>query len=272
MNNWILKKIPTANETNSCKPKRTKVVRKYDSNYLALGFSWNEDENNPKPVCVICNEVLANESMRPNKLRRHIDTKHTDLNSQPLEFFQKKLNALKMSKRKLLHFTKINEKAMRASYLISYRIAKTGTAHTIGETLVLPAIKDTVEIMFGENSLKEVETIPLSNNTVMRRIGEMSNWAENELVQRINKSTFFSLQLDDSTDIQGLSQLLVFIRYIWNNECREDMLFCEPIIRGTGVEIFKALDAYIKSKNMDWTKCVGICTDGARAMCGKKTA
>lgn len=35
-------------------------------------------------------------------------------------------------------------------YLISLRIARAGKPHTIGDNLVLPAIKGTVEVMFGE--------------------------------------------------------------------------------------------------------------------------
>jgi hypothetical protein len=49
------------------------------------------------------------------------------------------------------------------------------------------------------------------------------------------------------------------------------MLRCEPIIRGNNEEIFKTLDTYVKTKVLDWMKCAGICTDGARAMYGKKS-
>ncbi|KRX32542.1 Uncharacterized protein T09_13397 [Trichinella sp. T9] len=35
-------------------------------------------------LCVICYEILADESMRPNKLLRHIETKHMDLKIKPL--------------------------------------------------------------------------------------------------------------------------------------------------------------------------------------------
>jgi hypothetical protein len=96
---------------------------------------------------------------------------------------------LKTTKRKILHFTKINEKAMHASCLISLRIAKAGKPHTIGECLVLPAIKDAVGVMFGDKSSKEVQMIPLSNNTVARRIDEMSQWTEDRLIQRVGEST-----------------------------------------------------------------------------------
>ena len=69
------------------------------------------------------------------------------------------------------------------SYLISLRIAKAGNPHTIGETLVFPAIKDTVKVFFGDKSEKEIESISISNNAVTRRIDEMSQWVENRVIE-----------------------------------------------------------------------------------------
>eukprot|EP00102_Acyrthosiphon_pisum_P013648 XP_008183307.1 PREDICTED: zinc finger BED domain-containing protein 5-like [Acyrthosiphon pisum] len=216
MDKWLMNKRTfetTEDEpsTSNLNIKRKKVTRKYDSEYLKIVFSWNEDIDDPRSQCIICYEMLANESMRPNKLRRHIETKHFDLKDQPLSYFETKLKELKTSKTKIKQFTKVNEKAMHASYLISLRIAKAGKPHTIGENLVLPAIKDAVGVMFGDKSSKDVEMIPLSNDTVERRINEMSQWTEDELIQRVRKSSFFSLQLDESTDVQGLCQLLCCI-------------------------------------------------------------
>ncbi|KAL1242137.1 SCAN domain-containing protein [Trichinella spiralis] len=153
---------------------RRKVIRKYDIDYLKFGFTWNGDHKDPRPFCVIYYEILANESMRPNKQLRHIETKHMDLKSKPLQFFESKLKELNASQCVLSHFTNVNEKAMHASYLISLRIAQSGQPHTIGESLVLPSIKDAVGVMFGDTYLKKIELIPLSNDTVARRIEDMA--------------------------------------------------------------------------------------------------
>ena len=100
----------------------------------------------------------------------------------------------------------------------------------------------------------------------------MSQWVENQVIERVIESPFFSLQLDESTDVEGLCQLLVFVRYRWNSETHEDMLLCEPISRSTSEEIFNAVDIYIRTKSLDWLKCIGIRTDGARAMCGRNSS
>lgn len=261
-----------APSTSTHETKRRKVVRKYDSEYLKLGFTWNHDALDPRPQCVICFEILANESLRPSKLTRHIETKHSHLKNKQVDFFQRKLLDMKSSKNIVSHFININENAVHASYLISLRIARAGKPHTIGEGLVLPSIKDAVGAMFGEKEVKEIERIPLSNNTVARRIDEMAEWAEDEILRRVVGSKYYTVQLDESTDVQGLSQLLVFVRYIWENDVHEDILFCKPISRGTSEEIFSSIDSYIKGKGLEWKNCVGICTDGARAMCGKNSS
>ena len=47
-------------------------------------------------------------------------------------------------------------------------------AHTLGESLILPACKKIVKRMLGNEAAKEISKVPLSNNTVHRRILEMS--------------------------------------------------------------------------------------------------
>lgn len=73
--------------TSNLNLKKKKVTRKYDSEHLKISFSWNED-NEPRLQCIICYEILTNESMCSNKLRRYIKTKHPDLRDQPLSYFE----------------------------------------------------------------------------------------------------------------------------------------------------------------------------------------
>ena len=76
-----------------------------------MGFAWNEDEEDPRPQCVICYEQLGNESMRPNKLLRHDETKHPELKHKPLDFFKKLLANLKTGQRILHRYTNLHEKS-----------------------------------------------------------------------------------------------------------------------------------------------------------------
>ncbi|XP_071056439.1 zinc finger BED domain-containing protein 5-like [Onthophagus taurus] len=90
-----------------------------------------------------------------------------------------------------------------------------------------------------------------------------------QLISKIKNSQFYSLQLDDSKDVADNENLLVFIRYDCEDNICEDFLFCQPIqTHSTGGEIFKCVNNFIETNNIEWTKCIGICTDGARAMSG----
>ncbi|GFV27818.1 zinc finger BED domain-containing protein 5 [Trichonephila clavipes] len=50
--------------------------RKYSQGYLNFGFIITEVNGEEKPLCVICSKILAADSMKPNKLKRHFETLH----------------------------------------------------------------------------------------------------------------------------------------------------------------------------------------------------
>jgi len=112
-------------------------------------------------------------------------------------------------------------------------IAKSGKKHTIGDNLILPAAVEIVSCMFGEKEAKIIKTIPLSNDTVSRRINDMAYDTKEQLVRRIRGSPCFGIQLNESTDVAGLAQLIVFVRGIFQDEVFEDLLFCKTLKTST---------------------------------------
>lgn len=248
----------------------SKKRRKYDDDYLKLGFSWIGPADVPRPQCVVCKEVLANDSMRPCKLRRHLETKHQSLVSKPLEFFSTKLKELKTQKKIVETFSTSNCKATEASYRVALRIAKAGKPHNIGETLLLPAAKDMCSVMMGEAAAAKLNVIPLSDNTVQRRISDMALDVKEQVLDGIRESPYFSIQIDESTDVANCAQLMTYVRYIRELNVQEEFLFCHSLTaHTTAEEIFKALNDFIEDNSIDWKRCCGICSDGARAMTGR---
>ena len=63
-----------------------------------------------------------------------------------------------------------------------------------------------------------MKDIPLSNDTVEKWISDMAEDRERQLNEKIKKSKLFSLQLDESTDIQKNSILRTYVRYIDHDE------------------------------------------------------
>jgi hypothetical protein len=84
---------------------------------------------------------------------------------------------------------------------------------------------------------------------------------------RIKCSPKFALQTDESTDVAGLAQLLVFVRYCFDENIQEEFMFCLPLSdRCAGSDIFKAVNDYFTAEDISWANCVGIFTDGAAAL------
>lgn len=69
------------------------------------------------------------------------------------------------------------------------------------------------------------------------RIYKMSFDIEKQLLQKIKNSPFFALQCDESTDVSQFFQLLVFVRFLDNdNSIKEELL------------LLKSIGYYVKSK------------------------
>ncbi|GBM30896.1 Zinc finger BED domain-containing protein 5 [Araneus ventricosus] len=206
--------------------------------------------------------------MKPSLLMRHLETKHSTYKQRNISFFQRLSNSPNLNSC-LISANKANEAAIEASYRISYHIAKSGKNHTIAENLVFPCIKNAVECMFGENHVQNIKNIPLSNSTVSRRIKDMSIDIEATINERINKGPFFSIQVDESTDVSDLSILLAIARYLNVNELEENLLLCYPLTkRCTGEDIFNAIQDYFCENEIDWAKYCGVYTDGGKSMPG----
>ena len=160
-------------------------------------------------------------------------------------------------------------KALAASYEVAHLVAKSLKPHTIAESLLLPAAIAMASAMHGEKIANALKTIPLSNDTMSRRIYDIAQDMKCQLLERV-KNSRFSLQLDESTDMVGVAHLMVCIRYSHKGKLHEDMLFCAALEgRCTGGDIFNCLKSWIEDAGLCWEKCISICTDGAGAMMGK---
>ena len=118
---------------------------------------------------------------------------------------------------------------MEASYYISLQIAKNKKPHTIGEELIKPCLLETARLVLNEGSYNKIKEISISNNTVQRRIQEMAIDIKEQVIEKIHSSPFFSIQLDESTDVAQCSQLMVFARYVHRDSVEEEFLFCRAL-------------------------------------------
>ena len=124
-------------------------------------------------------------------------------------------------------------------------------------------INAVVDIVCPEKS-HLFSNISLSARTVTRRVEEMSSDVKLSLQMRARNFTFYSVALDESTDIKDISQLAVFLRGVDNNfNVTEEFAGLVPM-KGTttGVDIFRALEELLSLLGLGLENISGITTDG----------
>ena len=129
-----------------------------------------------------------------------------------------------------------------------------------------------VNLVLGGDSENKIKQISLSDNTVSRRIEEMSINIKEQVINEIKAAGLFALQLDESTDVSSCAQLIVFTRYIHDGTFKEELLFCSPLETTTkGEDVMKMVTDYFSEVGLSWENVCGVCTDGAPAMLGSKS-
>lgn len=231
---------------------------------------------NGKPICIICGFCAS--VVKKYNLERHYNSTHADLTSKyPLcsdirrEFIEKKRSSFSNQQSMFTKLHDKNKNALVASYEIAMLLAKKKKPFTDGEELIKPAFEIAARMLGDKNIEIKLKDIPLSNNTMTRRIEELSDNITEQVVFHATSCKFFSLAIDESTDICDSAQLSVFIRAVSNSfDVIEELLNFETI-KGTtrGQDLFQTLKACVEKHNLDWTKLDSICTDGAPALTGK---
>ncbi|XP_066982780.1 protein FAM200B-like [Macrobrachium rosenbergii] len=161
----------------------------YSEEILKYGFiKYDKDKQEPGPQCVICNEVLANET-------------------------------------------------------------KEKVPYTYGEKLILPATLDTVTTVLDEKSAEKIKCVPVNDTTVSRRVGDIAEDLEFQLVSCLQAVEEYAIQLDESTDIANCTTLLVYVRSPWEDDFLENILCCLTLpTHTTASQIFRVLNDCVTGK------------------------
>ena len=169
--------------------------------------------------------------------------------------------------------TKPPTTSTEASYKVALLIAKAKKVHTIGKALLKPCALVIANLVCGPEEAKKLSSVPLCNNTIKRRIDDMSKDIVAQVTHELQESRCrFSLQLDESTDVRRCSQLLVFVRYLTEFAVKEGFLFCSPLKATTKSEdIMNIVNHFMEENGIEWEKLGSLCTDGAPAMMGKRS-
>ena len=231
---------------------------KYSEEFLKYGFTFIVEAGIEKPQCVICNEIMSGESMKPNKMKCHFDAKYPNFVDKDVQYFKNKSDGVKNRLDFGGKYQQHNMAAIEDSYLVALRIAKAKKPHTIDEVLLLPATKDIVRVMLGAEYVNKLNTISLSNNTVSRRVDDMSADIMGQ-----------AIPFDELTDVANCSRLLVYVRYIYGGDFKDEFLFCKPLeTTTTARDVFNKVGSFLQNHDSPWGYVCSVCTDGAPAMLG----
>ena len=122
---------------------------------------------------------------------------------------------------------------MTATYIISKLIVNTGKAHTIGEKLILPTVKEVLKTVLQHATASSViKNAPLNNRTVRRWTDVMAEDIEAS-VCKILMSSKYSPQIDESTLLRNESLLLAYVRFLKEGEIIQEKLFTRSLIADT---------------------------------------
>ena len=126
--------------------------------------------------------------MKPSKLKIHLETKHKEKRTEQVEYIMQLRDDFK-GKKTVLQV--LNNKASKVkdgllvSYEISKRIARAGKPHNMGETEILSSLPVVISSVMKQNANAVTYSIPLSSSSVSRRIDEMADDTEKQLIAKL---------------------------------------------------------------------------------------
>ena len=158
-----------------------------------------------------------------------------------------------------------------ASYEIALMLFKESKSFRDGKLVKQCRIK--MAHVFGEDRVaRRFETVSLPHQTIARRISDIGKHISSKLKSVVENCMYFSLALDQSTDISDTSELLIFIRTVDKNFTVQEELVkvCSLNEDTTGSNNYAALESAIHDYG-GYKKWSCIITDGAKAMTSSKT-
>uniref|UniRef100_A0A3Q3AU70 HAT C-terminal dimerisation domain-containing protein n=1 Tax=Kryptolebias marmoratus TaxID=37003 RepID=A0A3Q3AU70_KRYMA len=187
-------------------------------------------------MCLICKDKIS--LMKRSNIKRHFDTRHATFASKyPVGDSRKKacqelLCRVQANQQQLCVWTRQGD-WNSSSFAGSLAIVRNGKPFIDGEYAKT--------FMLDETQVKDINAAP-----------------------------FFSLALDESTDVSHISQFSVIARYVAGDTLHEQSLAVLPM-KGTtrGEDLFKSFIEFAKEKNLPMDKLISLCTDGAPCMVGK---
>lgn len=239
-------------------------------------------EQNGRPICLICRKNDFSQLKKYN-FERHFKSLHSEYDAKFPTSSEKRAteilrlkNALGSEQSIVKKFLSTDHLVTRASYEVAFDIAKHGKPYSDGEfhkkmmQSTVETLCETLNEKLKTPLLDRIKKLPLSHQTVARRIGDISAKIEADLKSDLDQCDAFSLALDETTDILDMSQLLFWVRYSVDGRIEENILGLVQLAEQKRAEdVFKAFLSLVTRFNLNLNKLASVCSDGAPTMIGK---
>lgn len=234
-------------------------------------------ESGHKAKCLLCPKHTEITCKRYN-VERHNATNHAEFmkkiisdEERKLIFDRKKaeLQGIKM-KKYLNRFEIVTKASFKISHLLLQRQKPFSDGPIIKEAMLIGMDEILTNHKDKSMIMADISSIQLSRSTVTRRSESMAEEIITSLKSKIRKANAISICLDESTDINDMSQLVVFARIVSCDLRVSDEIFgLIPLETSTTAQdIFDALQKVFVRYSINSSDLVSITTDGAASMVG----
>ena len=106
-------------------------------------------------------------------------------------------------------------------------------------------------IMLETPAKDELSLVPLLTEIIKNRIDDISEDILHHVVADLKAShTKFSLQLDETTDVANLSQLIAFVHYVTGDKIKEEFLCKRLTTTAKAIDVKKILDDFFTNNGL----------------------
>ena len=144
----------------------------------------------------------------------------------------------------------------RATYFVAKELRPNSAVNSELRFLNLCGVTDTVS--------------DIHNDTVTDVQDSLLHVLQQDLKSRLQDSEYYGIIVDESTDLSVHKKLVIYVRYVSSGDMKTELVGNIRIPDGKAETINSEIRNTLTNLGLDVTKCVGLGSDGASVMFGRK--